>query len=103
MLKIGALRAIMAMSPLAGQRPVWRLICKWATPPTDMICTERECGDDEIADEWLNQAELLKASVALSAPFVNRAWAETVELTLLGWFGTAEPDMVAEFEEAINA
>ena len=34
------------------------------------------------------------ASVALSAPFVNRAWAETTELTMLGWYGTAEPDMV---------
>lgn len=42
------------------------------------------------------------ASVALSAPFVNRAWAQTVELTMLGWFGTAEPDMVGAFEEANN-
>ena len=42
------------------------------------------------------------ASVALSAPFVSRAWAQTVELTMLGWYGTAEPDMVGEFEEANN-
>jgi spermidine/putrescine transport system substrate-binding protein len=42
------------------------------------------------------------ASVALTTPFVNRAWAQTVELTMLGWYGTAEPDMVAEFEEANN-
>ncbi len=42
------------------------------------------------------------ASIALSAPFVNRAWAQTVELTMLGWYGTAEPDMVGEFEAANN-
>ncbi|MEM6940917.1 MAG: extracellular solute-binding protein [Pseudomonadota bacterium] len=40
--------------------------------------------------------------VAFSAPFVNRAWAQTTELTMLGWFGTAEPDMVGAFEEANN-
>ncbi|MEO0387666.1 MAG: spermidine/putrescine ABC transporter substrate-binding protein, partial [Pseudomonadota bacterium] len=42
------------------------------------------------------------ASLVLSAPFVNRAWAQTVELTMLGWYGTAEPDMVGAFEEANN-
>lgn len=42
------------------------------------------------------------ASLVLSAPFVNRAWAQTTELTMLGWYGTAEPDMVGEFEEANN-
>jgi len=42
------------------------------------------------------------ASLALSAPFVGRAWADTVELTMLGWYGTAEPDMVAAFEEQNN-
>ena len=42
------------------------------------------------------------AAVALSAPFVNRAWAETVELNMLGWYGTAEPDMVGAFEEENN-
>jgi len=42
------------------------------------------------------------AATALSAPFVNRAWASTVELNMLGWYGTAEPDMVGEFEEANN-
>ncbi|MEM7059033.1 MAG: extracellular solute-binding protein [Pseudomonadota bacterium] len=42
------------------------------------------------------------AAVALSAPFVGRAWAETVELNMLGWYGTAEPDMVGAFEEANN-
>jgi len=42
------------------------------------------------------------ATAALSTPFVGRAWAETVELTMLGWYGTAEPDMVGAFEEANN-
>jgi spermidine/putrescine transport system substrate-binding protein len=42
------------------------------------------------------------AATALSTPFVNRAWASTVELNMLGWYGTAEPDMVGEFEEANN-
>ncbi|MGR3501637.1 ABC transporter substrate-binding protein [Pseudaestuariivita sp.] len=53
----------------------------------------------------LNKRAFLKtglAAAALSTPFVNRAWANTVELTMLGWFGTAEPDMVGEFEEANN-
>ncbi|MEM9139109.1 MAG: spermidine/putrescine ABC transporter substrate-binding protein, partial [Pseudomonadota bacterium] len=42
------------------------------------------------------------AATALSAPFVGRAWASTVELNMLGWYGTAEPDMVGAFEEANN-
>ncbi|MEL7116551.1 MAG: extracellular solute-binding protein [Pseudomonadota bacterium] len=53
----------------------------------------------------MNRRSVLKtgaASLVLSTPFVNRAWAQTVELTMLGWFGTAEPDMVGEFEEANN-
>ncbi|MEM0987291.1 MAG: extracellular solute-binding protein [Pseudomonadota bacterium] len=44
----------------------------------------------------------LAGATALSAPFVNRAWAQTVELNMLGWYGTAEPDMVGAFEEANN-
>ena len=53
----------------------------------------------------MNRRSLLKtgaASVVLSTPFVSRAWAQTVELTMLGWYGTAEPDMVGAFEEANN-
>jgi len=52
----------------------------------------------------LTKRALLKTAgaAALSAPFVNRAWASTVELTMLGWYGTAEPDMVGAFEEANN-
>ena len=44
----------------------------------------------------------LSAATALSAPFVGRAWANTVELNMLGWYGTAEPDMVGAFEAANN-
>jgi len=52
----------------------------------------------------LTKRSLLQAgaAVALSAPFVNRAWADTVELNMLGWYGTAEPDMVGAFEEENN-
>jgi spermidine/putrescine transport system substrate-binding protein len=42
------------------------------------------------------------ASSALSMPFVSRAWAETVELNMLAWYGHGEPDVVAEFEAANN-
>lgn len=48
--------------------------------------------------------EILKYSgaVALSAPFVSRAWAQTTEINMLAWYGHGEPDMVAEFEAANN-
>ena len=39
---------------------------------------------------------------ALSMPYINRAWASTVELNMLAWYGNGEPDMVAEFEAANN-
>jgi spermidine/putrescine transport system substrate-binding protein len=43
------------------------------------------------------------ASVAaLSMPYVSRAWADTVELNMLSWYGHGEPDVVAEFEAANN-
>ena len=32
----------------------------------------------------------------------RKAHAEPVEINMLGWYGTAEPDMVAEFEAANN-
>src|SRR3546814_10625709 len=39
----------------------------------------------------------------LAAPFVSRmAFAAPVELTMLAWYGHAEPDVVAEFEAANN-
>ncbi|KQZ99824.1 ABC transporter substrate-binding protein [Mesorhizobium sp. Root157] len=40
---------------------------------------------------------------ALATPFLSRlAFAEPVELTMLAWYGHAEPDMVAEFEAENN-
>lgn len=44
----------------------------------------------------------LAAASALSMPYVGRAWAQTVELNMLAWYGHGEPDMVAEFEAANN-
>lgn len=40
--------------------------------------------------------------VALSAPFVGRAWASTTEINMLAWYGHGEPDIVGAFEEANN-
>ena len=43
------------------------------------------------------------ASVAaFSMPYVNRAWADTIELNMLSWYGHGEPDVVGEFEAANN-
>ena len=40
---------------------------------------------------------------ALAMPFLSRlAFAEPVELTMLAWYGHAEPDVVAEFEAENN-
>jgi len=44
----------------------------------------------------------LASASALSMPYVNRAWAQTVELNMLAWYGHGEPDVVAEFEQANN-
>ena len=41
-------------------------------------------------------------ATTLFTPFVHRAWADTVELNMLSWYGLAEPDMVEEFEAANN-
>jgi len=52
-----------------------------------------------------NRRDVLKygvASSALAMPFVSRAWADTVELNMLAWYGHGEPDVVAEFEAANN-
>ena len=40
--------------------------------------------------------------VALSAPFVGRAWASTTEINMLAWYGHGEPDIVGAYEEANN-
>ena len=42
------------------------------------------------------------AGVALTVPFVSRAWAQTTEINMLAWYGHGEPDIVAEFEAANN-
>lgn len=42
------------------------------------------------------------AASALSMPYINRAWANTVELNMLAWYGHGEPDVVGEFEQANN-
>lgn len=48
------------------------------------------------------QALKLGGAVALSAPFVGRAWASTTEINMLAWYGHGEPDIVGAFEEANN-
>ena len=49
-----------------------------------------------------NRRNFLKLSgaTALSIPFVSRAWASTLELNMLAWYGHGEPDIVGEFEAA---
>ena len=37
------------------------------------------------------------ATAALAMPYVSRAWADTVEINMLAWYGHGEPDMVGEF------
>ncbi|MEM6309843.1 MAG: spermidine/putrescine ABC transporter substrate-binding protein [Pseudomonadota bacterium] len=44
----------------------------------------------------------LGGGVALSTPFVSRAWAQTTEINMLAWYGHGEPDIVGAFEEANN-
>lgn len=44
----------------------------------------------------------LAAASAFSMPYVSRAWAATVELNMLAWYGHGESDVVAEFEAANN-
>jgi spermidine/putrescine transport system substrate-binding protein len=48
--------------------------------------------------------EVLKTGGAavLAMPFVGRAWAQTVELNMLAWYGHGEPDIVGDFEAANN-
>ncbi|MFT5114377.1 MAG: spermidine/putrescine transport system substrate-binding protein [Parasphingorhabdus sp.] len=45
------------------------------------------------------------ATGALAAPMIftsRKAMAEPVEINMLGWYGTAEPDMVKDFEDQNN-
>ncbi len=60
-------------------------------------------------DQKSNQKHYLRrdvlrmgGGVALSAPFVGRAWAQTTEINMLAWYGHGEPDIVGAFEEANN-
>lgn len=41
-------------------------------------------------------------AAAFPMPYVNRAWADTVELNMLSWYGHGEPDVVGAFEQANN-
>ncbi|MEZ5774300.1 MAG: spermidine/putrescine ABC transporter substrate-binding protein [Hyphomicrobiaceae bacterium] len=42
------------------------------------------------------------AAAAFPMPFVSRAWADTVEINMLAWYGHGEPDVVGDFEAANN-
>ncbi|MEL6683068.1 MAG: spermidine/putrescine ABC transporter substrate-binding protein [Pseudomonadota bacterium] len=60
-------------------------------------------------DQKSNQKHYLRrdvlrigGGVALSTPFVSRAWAQTTEINMLAWYGHGEPDIVGAFEEANN-
>ncbi|HSF95159.1 MAG TPA: spermidine/putrescine ABC transporter substrate-binding protein [Thermohalobaculum sp.] len=52
----------------------------------------------------LHRRDVLRigGGMALSAPFVSRAWAQTTEINMLAWYGHGEPDIVGEFEAANN-
>lgn len=61
-----------------------------------------------IIPERLSRRDLLKSAVfvgggILATPYLGRmAFAAPVELTMLAWYGHAEPDVVAEFEAENN-
>jgi spermidine/putrescine transport system substrate-binding protein len=60
---------------------------------------------EDLGQNKVGRRSVLKmglAASALSMPYVNRAWAQTVELNMLAWYGHGEPDVVAEFEQANN-
>tara|TARA_B100000676_G_scaffold289966_1_gene323010 strand:- start:447 stop:1586 length:1140 start_codon:yes stop_codon:yes gene_type:complete len=54
----------------------------------------------------INRRGVLKAAGAVAAgvafPYIRTSRAAPVEINMLGWYGTAEADMVAEFEAANN-
>ena len=58
----------------------------------------------QLAKTRLSRRALLAAgTAALATPMLNRrAFAAPVELTMLAWYGHAEPDIVAEFEAENN-
>ena len=50
----------------------------------------------------LKATAAVAATAALPMPFIRTSRAAPVEINMLGWYGTAEADMVAEFEAANN-
>lgn len=58
--------------------------------------------DDSPKNTNRRDALKLGGGLVLAAPFINRAWAQTVEINMLAWYGHGEPDIVGEFEEANN-
>ena len=57
----------------------------------------------------ISRRKFLKSSTiatgALAMPMIitsSKVYADPIEINMLGWYGTAEPDMVAEFEAANN-
>ena len=57
---------------------------------------------NKIGNFTRREALVITAGVALSTPFIGRAWASTKELNMLAWYGHGEKDIVGEFEEANN-
>lgn len=52
---------------------------------------------------WTRRAVLATGAAALATPMLSRrAFAAPTELTMLAWYGHAEPDVVAEFEAENN-
>ncbi len=66
------------------------------------MTTERSFSSRSTRREILKGATIVGGGV-LAMPYLGRlAFAEPVELTMLAWYGHAEPDVVAEFEAANN-
>lgn len=63
--------------------------------------SDRERGAGRSRREVLKYGAAATAG-ALFAPYVGRAWAQTVELNMLAWYGHGEPDIVGAFAEANN-
>ena len=57
---------------------------------------------NKIGNFTRREALVITAGVALSTPFIGRAWASTKELNMLAWYGHGEKDIVGKFEEANN-
>jgi spermidine/putrescine transport system substrate-binding protein len=65
--------------------------------------TSRKPYDPSPTRRVLLKGATVMAAGALTTPFLSRrAFAEPTELTMLAWYGHAEPDVVAEFEAEHN-